>query len=778
MKRLVFDYDLQIEDENRIQELAKVCNLHELTTKILYARSIDTKEKIENFLNPSSSHFIDPFLMTGMSTLKEKIDTVKAKGGKIVVFGDYDADGIGAASILYLALKEYDANVIAFIPERSEGYGLNITSLDKLFQYEKPDLIITVDCGISNKDEVAYVKAHGVDIVVTDHHELPDILPDCVIVNPKYCKYYPYNNLAGAGVAFKVACAILGEKAYQFLDIATISTVADSVSLIGENRDIVFEGLKRINARTRLSIAQLLQGKKEEITVQTLAFNVAPRINAAGRMGNANCALQLLTETDASKIEEISQNLVDYNVQRQQLCEEVYKSVKEKIMQSGGTESVIMLYDENWNSGLVGIVAARIADEFNRPTILFVKNGEKLKGSARTIESIGVYNALKSTAHLIEEFGGHAHAAGVNIKEENFEPLKAVLNKYFAEHYSKEAFVPTISVCELNYNLTPAIVKELERLEPCGVGNKKPLFAIDAKNLQVQTLKEGSPHLLIKAKKLEMLWFSAQQYMPILQADVPKKIIFECNISKFKHVESIRGIVRELICEGQGGKIAELYFFQNQLKSILLEEERLSIHFCKTEEILANMKEREKAGENYGMLFVSNKRPPKEFQTALKDLTVNIFQLSSKVADDTLLIAPQDGLNLSIFKDIICLESAISYQFASTFPKQIMVNTDICGYEELKNMDTSRENMCKLYKELSSFNALIGEDSVAIAKQLQQDEDKQRELVFAIEVFLELGIFTKQGNYLRTTKGEKTELQNSKIYNRIISLQEKLLLGA
>lgn len=777
MKRLVFDYDLQ-KEQATIASLAKACNLQELTTKILYARSIDTKEKIERFLNPSSRHFIDPFLMTGMRELKEKIDVVKAKNGKIVVFGDYDADGIGAASILYLALSAYKTNVIAFIPERSEGYGLNITSLDRLMQNEKPNLIITVDCGISNKEEVEYIKSHGVDIVVTDHHELPDILPDCVIVNPKYCKAYPYDNLAGAGVAFKVACAILGEEAYQFLDIATISTVADSVPLIGENRDIVFEGLKRINARSRLSIAQLLQGKREEITVQTLAFTVAPRINAAGRMGNANCALNLLTATDAGKIEEISQSLTEYNTQRQQLCDAVYKSVKAKIMQTAIPENIIMLYDENWNSGLVGIVAARIADEFNRPTILFVKNGDKLKGSARTIENIGVYDALKASSHLIEEFGGHAHAAGVNIKEENFEALKAALNQYFANKYSKEDFIPTISVCELNYNLTPQVVKELERLEPCGVGNKRPLFAIDVESLQVQPLKEGSPHLLIKSKKLEMLWFSAVQYMPILQTDVAKKIVFECSISKFKNVENVRGIVRECICEGMGGKLAELYFFQNQLKSILYDEAVSSIQYCNTQDILENLKARKEEGHNYGTLFISNKRPPEAFQRALQDMSIHIFQLSSRAADDTVLIAPQHDLNISAFQDIVYLESAISYHFAANFPKKIIVNTDICGYEELKSIDLSRENMGRLYKQLSSLHFSMGQDSVAIAQQLQQDENKQREVIFALEVFLELGLFTKQGNTLQAIKSSKTELQNSKIYAKVLSLQQQLLLGA
>ena len=242
MKKIIAEYNFTAEQCERVQALAKECCLHTLTASILYARGIDTPEKVKQFLEPSRKHLLSPFLMRGMRELKEAIDDVRKRDGLIVVYGDYDADGIGAASILLLALRAYGVRCKAHIPERSEGYGMSIEAIDRILEESDPSLIVTVDCGISNRAEVAYIQAKGIAVAVTDHHELPDALPDCVVVNPKLVDEYPYDNLCGAGVAFKIACALLGEQAYQFLDLAAISTVADSVPLLGENRDIGYEG--------------------------------------------------------------------------------------------------------------------------------------------------------------------------------------------------------------------------------------------------------------------------------------------------------------------------------------------------------------------------------------------------------------------------------------------------------------------------------------------------------------------------------------------------------
>lgn len=256
--------------------------------------------------------------------------------------------------------------------------------MDKIFEDCQPELFITVDCGISCAAEAQYIYELGADVIVTDHHELPETLPDCVVVNPKLKDDYPYDNLCGAGVAFKLACALLGEEAYKYLDFAALATVADSVPLLGENRDIVTEGLRLINSRPRSCFAALLGKTYDNVTAQNLAFTVAPRINAAGRMGDAQAAFRLFTSVDESEILELAAKLGAYNAERQKYCDELYASAKAKLWKKGAYGNVIMLSDESWNAGFVGIVAARLAEEYNRPALLFVHNGDMLKGSARS----------------------------------------------------------------------------------------------------------------------------------------------------------------------------------------------------------------------------------------------------------------------------------------------------------------------------------------------------------------------------------------------------------
>ena len=352
---------------------------------------------------------------------------------------------------------------------------MSVAALEKLIGESAPDLIVTVDCGISNREEVEYIKSRGVRVVVTDHHELPDVLPDCVVVNPKLNDDYPYDNLCGAGVAFKIACALLGTRAYEFLDLAAVSTVADSVPLVGENRDIVFEGLRLINRKPRRALALLLASRKDETSAQTLAFTVAPRVNAAGRMGDANSAPAPVYFR--GRRGDLRSVLPPQRIQHRAPAA-VRRGVPQRQTEDQGTGRLRQHHHaqrRKLEHGLVGIVAARICEEFNRPAILFVKKGDCLKGSARTIENINIYEALKACSAYIEEFGGHAQAAGVNVREENFDALKSALDAYIGETYTEEDFIPTLSVCDAQRFVPDlALAKELELLEPFGVGQQAP----------------------------------------------------------------------------------------------------------------------------------------------------------------------------------------------------------------------------------------------------------------------------------------------------------------
>lgn len=770
MKKITAEYRYTSEQLNTIRELAHRCGLRELTAKILYSRGVDTPEKAERFLHPSRKNFLSPFLMTGMRELVDAVSEVRAKDGLVAVFGDYDADGIGAASVLLAALRRYGVRTAVHIPERSEGYGMSVGALREMIDENAPDLIVTVDCGVSNREEVEYIKSRGVRVIVTDHHELPPQLPDCVVVNPKLRDEYPYDNLCGAGVAFKAACALLGEDAYDLVDLAAVSTVADSVPLVGENRDIVFEGLRRINSRPREALRYLLAGK-DEITAQSLAFTVAPRVNAAGRMGDANCALRLFTSQDSAQIYELACKLNEYNVERQQLCDEVYRSAKEQIAQSGGAYgNIIMLCGESWSTGLVGIVAAKLAEEFNRPAILFVRHGDMMKGSARTIENINIYEALKACSEYIEEFGGHAQAAGVNVRAENFEHLRNALDDYLGEKYAPEDFAPVLSVCEdIGYTVDAGLVKELELLEPCGVGNKKPLFSVTARALEARRLKDGSPHIAIEAPELELVWFGGEKALPLLAADLPKTLVFECGISRFRGNETPRGVVRDMVCSAEMTDLSRLYGFRNDLLRLRAPQVSLSVLFEGAQSIGARIRAA-RAASQYGLLCVCSGEVPPQFSEAVAGLDTEFFRPGMRNAGNMLLVSPAADAEVGMYRDIFFLDRPADFNIAALAGKKIVVNRELCGYNAIAALETSRGIMGEAYRALRV--GLKGEDSVAAA--LAADANFSHEqLVFAIEVFCELGLLRFERGRLVPVRGKKSELTRSDIYNAVCALKEK-----
>lgn len=769
MKKIIAEYTFSAEERLRVKALAKCCGLHEVTASILYSRGVDTPEKAERFLHPSRKNLLSPFLMRGMRELKEEIDRVKSEGKLVVVYGDYDADGIGAASILTSALRAYGVHCMAHIPERSEGYGMTVPALEKLISENGPALIVTVDCGISNRECVEYIKSRGVKVIVTDHHELPDKLPDCTIVNPKLADDYPYDNLCGAGVAFKIACALLGERAYDLMDLAAISTVADSVPLTGENRDIVYEGLKLINRRPRAAIRNLLSGRKDETTAQTLAFTIAPRVNAAGRMGDANCALRLFTAESAEEVYDLSCRLNEYNLERQQLCDEVYRSAKEQIRKQGAYGNVIMLCDESWSAGLIGIVAARISEEFNRPAILFVKNGDCLKGSARTIENVNIYEALKACSEHIKEFGGHAQAAGVNIRAEEFEPLKQALDEYIGKTYTKEDFIPSVAVCEeegLVFDL--AFAQELERLEPFGVGNKRPLFKLETEKTAARRLKDGSPHISIRADGLDLVWFGGESALPLLGSDICKTLVFECGISRFKGKESVRGLVKEMLCGTAGGESTELYKFRNNLLRLTQPEVSVTAQKESSEQICARISAARNSC-NYGLLLVCSEKVPLQFAQAVEGLETDLFHLSSQNIGNAVLISPAADVAVSLYRDVIFLDNPADFHLKELAGKKIVVNREICGYNDIAQLETSRAVMSEIYRGLKSGTEC--EDSVdfALASGLAFPHTQ---IIFALEVFLELGFFRFERGRLVAVHGKKSDLKLSKLYCAVCALKE------
>ena len=537
--------ELGAEQLNTVKRLAEAGGVSEATARILYTRGVDTEEKVKRFLSPGKKHFRSPYELKGVEEAEKRLAYARDNGETVVIYGDYDADGICASAIMFYALREFGVEAYPVIPERADGYGLSEKVIDSAMEQYNPDLFITVDCGISGRNEVEYIKDLGVDVIVTDHHELPETLPDCITVNCKFRdQAYPFDSLCGAGVAFKIATALIGKKAEKYLDFAALATVADSMPLLDENRDIVYEGLKLISSPNARACFKALAdaAKVREMNSAALAYAIAPRVNAAGRMGDAYCALKLFLSEDKYEIFNLAAKLTQYNIQRQAECDELYLSAKEKLKEKGAYKRVILLEDSKWKNGIVGIAAAKLVEEYTRPVIMFVNRNGELHGSARSLEEINVLDAISHNKEFLTEFGGHSQAAGVSLKAENLPAFENALDKYLSEKYGDEVFVQKQEVeAYTESEFTIGFARELNLLEPFGTGNKKPLFAVKCGALKPVPLRENSPHVNFSSDYIDLIYFGGARYSGLLRSSVAKTIVFEPNISTYNGQESLRG---------------------------------------------------------------------------------------------------------------------------------------------------------------------------------------------------------------------------------------------
>ena len=773
MKRIVPEYSFSEEQLNIISDLAAATGLTEQITRILYARGIDTVQKIRRFMHPSEKNFLSPYLMKGMKEAVELITQARDEGRTVAVFGDYDADGICASAIMYHALRDFGIEAQVYVPERVDGYGLSEEAIDRIFEECNPELFITVDCGISCAKEAQYIYELGSDVIVTDHHELPEVLPDCIIVNPKLEDDYPYDNLCGAGVAFKLACALIGEQAYKYLDFATLATVADSVPLLGENRDIVTEGLKRFNNNLRPCFSMLLGKNFDGITAQTLAFNVAPRVNAAGRMGDAQAAFRLFISENESEIYALATQLCTYNLERQKCCDELYTSAKKKLLEKGAYGNVIMLSDESWNSGFVGIVAARIAEEYNRPTLLFVRHGDMLKGSARSIESVNIFNALKNCAEHVEEFGGHAQAAGINIRVDKFDDLERALGEEIGKTYSAEDFEQVIPVsAEITDRFSEKFAREIVALEPYGVGHRRPLFSITAGACSARPVKAMSPHLSVKSDYIDLMYFSGAKNLKIIESDVKKNFIFEINLSKFKGREYIKGHVRELLYDGRTGRSAADSIFANTIARSYASNVAAKVVELTMEETKALIAEKHQECP-YGLCLIASDRRTLRNYDGLEKFGCDLFYPSSRNLANALVISPAPDADLSGFRDFIFLDTPSDFNVTALQGRKIYVNRDVCGYKMFEGLDVARESLLEIFSALRrEVNSLYGETVEELAVACNGLGFDKMEFIFALSVFEELGLVAFEGGRLTVYRGVKAELNDSSIYRKVCRLQE------
>ena len=495
-------------DEEEVEKLAEELDRSSLFAKVCLQRGLRSVEEVEKFLAVDANWFHDPFLMNDMEKGVERIVKAIEENKKITIYGDYDADGMTSTALLYESLEAVGANLDYYLPNRFvEGYGPNIDAFDQIIQ-SGTELIITVDNGVTGHDAINFAQEKGVDVIVTDHHAIPEVLPDAyAIIHPAHPDgEYPFTDLAGVGVALKLASALLGELPVEFLDLAAIGTVADLVTLQGENRAIVYYGLEMMKTTQRIGLQELFKIIEVEpgvIDEDTIGFQIAPRLNAIGRLGDAEPGVDLLISHDIAQARELAMFAEQKNIERKEIVEEMTQQVYEKINKENNNYEAIVLAEEGWHQGVLGIVASRIVERTGKVTLLFSVDPETkiAKGSARSIEGINLYEAFTEIDELFVAYGGHEMAAGMSAETKQLNAIEKALSTYITQHGYKDQVQMIDAFVDLE-DLSVETVKELEELKPFGTGNTKPLIATEEVSIvQNRTVGVEGDHLKLEVKQ-------------------------------------------------------------------------------------------------------------------------------------------------------------------------------------------------------------------------------------------------------------------------------------
>lgn len=474
-------------DPEKAKHLSKVLNVPLSIASLLVQRGIETFEDAKKFFRPTLEDLHDPYLMKDMDKAVERIEKAISGQENILIFGDYDVDGTSAVSLLYSYFLTFYPNVATYIPDRyEEGYGVSYQGID-FAEDNGFSLIIALDCGIKAIDKVTYATFKGIDFIICDHHRPGEKLPEAVaVLDPKRddCNY-PYNELCGCGVGFKLVQALAknrNQTVYDlvpYLDLVATAIAADIVPITGENRVLAYFGLQQINKAPRPGIAAITVPLKKELSITDVVFIVAPRINAAGRMKHGQHAVNLLTETDINTAVSFAEEIELFNQDRRYLDQQITDEALEQILQNGEQERfTTVVFNEKWHKGVIGIVASRLTETYYRPTLVFTKSGEKLAASARSVKGFDVYNALEACSDCLEQFGGHMYAAGLTLKEEQYENFKQKFEETVAATIDKNLLSPEISIdAEINLEeLNPKFYRILKQFAPFGPGNMTPVF--------------------------------------------------------------------------------------------------------------------------------------------------------------------------------------------------------------------------------------------------------------------------------------------------------------
>ncbi len=579
------------EGDAAIEAMARELDLSSVMASLLYIRGLKSAESASSFLHQDSACLHDPFLLQDIRPAIERIGQALERGEKIAIYGDYDVDGVTSVSLLYLYLTSLGGDVGYYIPSRTkEGYGLSMSAIDRLSE-RGVSLMITVDTGITATEETAYAKQLGIDTVVTDHHECRPEIPDvCAVVNPHRAgDAYPFKELAGVGVVFKLICAFEMERCRkagtslregvericrEYADLVAIGTIADVMPIVDENRLIVTLGLRMLEKTNRQGLRALIDAtaggrgegkypKKRKINSGFIGFSIAPRMNAAGRVSNASIAVELLLSENATQAEKLAEHLCELNSARQieenRIAEQAYRKIEETF--DPENDRVIVIDDDTWKQGIIGIVSSRITEKYGLPSILISFDGtvgdtptdaDIGKGSGRSVKGMNLVEALVDSEELLVRFGGHELAAGLSIQRGKIDAFRKRINQYAKECLSEDMLCANLTAdCEVQASdLTMKLAREIEIMEPYGVSNPTPCFVLrDARLLRVIPLGGGKHSKLIVEKdgiELVTVWFGASTAELPFEIGESIDLLFQLSINDFQNQLSLQLIVQDI----------------------------------------------------------------------------------------------------------------------------------------------------------------------------------------------------------------------------------------
>ncbi len=770
------------------KEMASSFGISLYAAKLLVLRGVSTLDEAKEFLHTNISSLISPLLLKDMDAAVGVIKTHIENKSTICILGDYDADGVTSTALLYMVLKELGAQVSYYIPSRqTEGYGLTMPALENVMKF-KPDLLITVDCGVTSLDEVKELYARGVSVIITDHHKCPELLPECeAVINPNRldCSY-PFKGLAGVGVAAKLSEALTSrEQMLKYADLIALGTIADLMPLLSENRVYVTEGLALINKSCNLGIEKLIEVsglKKEKISARDVAFMIAPRVNAGGRMDNNDKSVELLITDDSDKALSIAENLNGDNIARQQLVSSIQKNALGKLEAKSNiyNDYAIIIADSTYNHSVLGIVASKLVEKYYRPAIVLAEQEGMLTGSARSIPGIDIHKALSCCSDLYERFGGHAQAAGLTLKAEHYGEFVRRINAYLMDNSTTVDYVPKVMYdLELSIkDIDTTLINELNLLEPCGMANPRPDFYINASIKEVRKIGANNSHLKFVAqvneKLLDGVAFSQGYLADTIQKGQKVDIVCKAEINEWNGMKKAQinasYIGGNTIYNREAIKALSFRFYDAMLDNILYNysvgEKKQDCSIITSDGVLSLFKQ-----SAWGNVIFCGTLESAEYlkNEVFKEYTYydeyTGYIKNTEIVYNSIVYAPllqnmQDvEFNNAIFVD--CIPCKINAQ-----------KTYILEGFERKIVNINRDSLLNCYAAIkSSDNMKIHSSYEQICDGISNDENKidMELLCVSIRIFKELKLIEidEQPLCIRIKTDAKADLHSSMLYKAI-----------